>query len=110
MKPLALLQTIQVGTPHRYGLSTAEAGRERFWETSFFREPSPERRWLSTTHLVGNAQADTKNHGTPNQALLLYAATHYPAWRRELNRPEIGPGGFGENFTVEGPTPFAGCA
>jgi MOSC domain-containing protein YiiM len=102
MKPIALLETIQVGTPHRYALHVAEGGRERSWETSFFRQPSPERRWLATTHLVGNGQADLKHHGTPNQAVLLYAAMHYPVWRQELGRPEIGPGGFGENFTVDG--------
>jgi hypothetical protein len=102
MKLIAMLETIQVGTPHHYALPVAEGERERSWQTSFFRQPSPERRWLSTTHLVGNAQADTTNHGTPNQAVLLYAAIHYPAWRQELDRLEIGPGGFGENFTVDG--------
>jgi MOSC domain-containing protein YiiM len=102
MKPMAILQTIQVGTPQRYAFPQVEGKRERFWKTSFFRQPSPERRWLATTHLVGNAQADTKNHGTPNQAVLVYAAAHYPCWQAELGRPEIGPGGFGENFTVDG--------
>ena len=102
MTPLAMLQTIQVGTPHRYALPDPERGREQTWETSFFRVPSPERRWLATTHLVGNIQADRKNHGTPNQAVLLYAAMHYPFWRRELGCPDIGAGGFGENFTVAG--------
>jgi len=109
MKPIATLESVQVGTPHRYALPEAEAGRERSWETSFFRQPSPERRWLATTHLLGNAQANTKNHGTPNQALLLYAAMHYPAWRQELGRPEIGPGGFGENFTVHGLDETTAC-
>jgi MOSC domain-containing protein YiiM len=87
----------------------AEGGWERSWETSFFRQPSPERRWLSTTHLAGNMQADTTNHGTPNQALLLYAAMHYPAWRQELGRSEIGPGGFGEDFTVDGHDETTAC-
>ena len=102
MRRIALLQTIQIGTPHHYAIPDDDGGRERSWETSFVREPSPERRWLFRTHLAGNTQADTVNHGTPNQALLLYAGMHYPAWRQELNRPEIGPGGFGENFTVDG--------
>jgi MOSC domain-containing protein YiiM len=102
MKPITMLESIQVGTPRRYALPVAEGQRARSWQTSFFRQPSPERRWLTTTHLVGNAQADTKNHGTPNQAVLVYAVMHYPAWRQELGRPETGPGGFGENFTVDG--------
>ena len=87
MKPIAMLESIQVGTPQRYALPQAEGQRARFWKTSFFRQPSPERRWLAMTHLVGNAQADLEHHGTLNQALLLYAAMHYPAWRQELSRP-----------------------
>src|SRR5215213_11126937 len=109
MKPIATLQTIQVGMPHRYPLPAAEGGRERSWQTSFFREPSRERRWLATTHLAGNQQADRENHGTPNQAVLLYAAAHYPRWQAELGRPELGPGGFGENFTVDGLDETTAC-
>jgi MOSC domain-containing protein YiiM len=109
MNQIAVLQTIQVGTPQRYSLNGDRDTRQRSWKTSFFRQPNPERRWLHTTHLDGNAQADTKNHGAPNQAVLLYAAAHYPRWQEELGRPEIGPGGFGENFTVDGLTEETAC-
>jgi len=34
---------------------------------------------------------------------------HYPVWQRELNRPEIGPGGFGENFTADELTEQTAC-
>lgn len=94
------IQTIQVGTPHKY--ENNNSNRHTQWRTSFFRTPSPEPRWLYTTHLEGNIQADKKNHGSPGQAILMYAAAHYPCWLEELDLPEIGPGGFGENFTVEG--------
>ncbi|HEX5502430.1 MAG TPA: MOSC domain-containing protein [Thermomicrobiales bacterium] len=109
MTQIGVLQSMQVGTPHRYGTAGATDPLGRPWETSFFRAPSPEPRWLFATHLDGNAQADTKNHGRPDQAVLLYAAAHYPAWRAELDRPEIGPGGFGENFTVEGLSEGTAC-
>lgn len=99
----ATIVSVQVGVPTRL-----EDGRRR-WETSFVRRPSPERRRLFFTHLEGNVQADTKNHGQPGQAVLVYAAAHYPAWREELGRPEIGPGGFGENVTVEGLTEASVC-
>lgn len=102
MKQVGILQSIQVGTPHEYGTPGATNPMERPWKTSFFREPSPQPRWLYTTHLEGNAQADTKNHGRPDQAVLLYSAAHYPLWREELGLPELGPGGFAENFTIEG--------
>ncbi|HEU0003062.1 MAG TPA: MOSC domain-containing protein [Ktedonobacteraceae bacterium] len=99
---IGILQSVQVGTPKRYGPPDA-------WETSFFRTPSKQSRWLYTTHLEGNQQADTKNHGQLNQAVLLYAAAHYPLWQAELNQPEIGPGGFGENFTIQGLSEQTAC-
>ena len=107
MKQIAVLQTVQVGTPRHHGATID--GRRHSWQTSFVRTPSPARRRLFVTHLEGNAQADTKNHGTPDQAVLLYAAAHYPVWQMELGRPEIGPGGFGENFTIDGLTEAAAC-
>lgn len=100
---------MQVGTPTHYGRAGADDPMERRWQTSFFRAPTTQPRWLYTTHLEGNAQADTKNHGTLSQAVLLYGAAHYPLWQHELQRPEIGPGGFGENFTIDGLTEATVC-
>jgi MOSC domain-containing protein YiiM len=91
---------MQIGTPKRYGVAGAANPLQRPFETSFFRAPVSQPRWLFTTHLDGNEQADKKNHGQLDQAVLLYAAAHYPLWQKELALPEIGPGGFGENFTV----------
>ncbi len=110
MTPIATLQSVQVGTPRQYPWHDAANPAERSWQTSFVREPSPERRWLHTTHLDGNAQADTKNHGTLDKAVLLYDAAHYPKWRTELDWPEIGPGGFAENFTLNGLSETTACA
>ena len=106
---IGTLQSMQVGSPQRYGARGAAAVMDRAWETSFFRAPSDEPRWLHTTHLEGNEQADKKNHGRPDQAVLLYAAAHYGRWREELGRPEIGPGAFAENFTVEGLSEATAC-
>ncbi len=100
IKTIGTLQSIQVGTPHHYGTEGAVNILQRPYNTSFVRTPDTQARWLYTTHLEGNEQADKKHHGTPNQAVLLYAASHYPVWQAELGQQEIGPGGFGENFTV----------
>ncbi len=108
-KQIAVLQSMQVGVPHIYGQEGAREVMQRQWETSFFRQPDSQPRWLYTTHLAGNQQADTKNHGTPGQAVLLYAAEHYPSWQTELNRPDMGPGGFGENFTLDGLSEQTAC-
>lgn len=109
MKKIAVLQSMQVGTPRGYGQEGARDEMSRPWETSFFRTPDAQPRWLYTTHLDGNEQADTKNHGTPGQAVLLYAGEHYPTWRAELGRQEVGPGGFGENFTLDGLNEQTAC-
>ena len=109
MMKVGILRSVQVGTPHRYRADRRANGAEYQWETSFYRAPSSQPRWLYTTHLEGNAQADTKNHGRPEQAVLLYAAAHYPLWQAELGRPDLGPGGFAENFTVDGLTEDTAC-
>jgi MOSC domain-containing protein YiiM len=109
MRQIGTLKSMQVGTPNIYGTVGAENPLERHWETSFFRAPETRSRWLYTTHLEGNQQADTKNHGQLTQAVLLYALAHYPLWRAELDLPEIGPGGFGENFTLDGLSEANAC-
>lgn len=107
---IGVLASVQVGSPRRYGAKGAAEAMDRAWETSFFRAPSAEPRWLFTTHLAGNEQADKRNHGRPDQAVLLYAAAHYPRWREELDLPDFGPGAFAENFTVEGLSEETACA
>ena len=84
MTYVGVLQSVQVGTPHKYGMAGATDTMEHLWKTSFYRAPSIQPRWLYTTHLDGNVQADTRHHGRPEQAVLLYAAAHYPLWREEL--------------------------
>ncbi|HEY1348842.1 MAG TPA: MOSC domain-containing protein [Ktedonobacteraceae bacterium] len=106
---VGVIHSLQVGVPKRYASKDAANPLERVWCTSFFREPSLQARWLYTTHLEGNQQADTKHHGQLSQAVLLYAAAHYSRWSTELNRPEIGPGGFGENLTLTGLSEETSC-
>jgi len=106
---VGILHSVQVGSPHRYGTKGAAQVLDRAWDTSFFRAASPEPRWLHTTHLAGNEQADKKNHGRPDQAVLLYAAAHYPLWREETGRADPGPGGFAENFTIDGLSEETAC-
>jgi MOSC domain-containing protein YiiM len=109
MIQVGVLQTVQVGMPTWHGVKGAANPIDRPFETSFFRMPTTQPRWLFTTHLEGSEQADKKNHGQPGQAVLLYAAAHYPIWQEELQKPEIGPGGFGENFTVAGLSEVTAC-
>jgi len=68
--------------PELHETRITQDGTARSWRTSFFREPDPQARWLYTTYLEGNVQADKNNHGSPDQAVLLYAAANYPIWQQ----------------------------
>ncbi|GEL22889.1 hypothetical protein PSU4_18430 [Pseudonocardia sulfidoxydans NBRC 16205] len=55
---------------------------------------------VGTLGFLGDEQADRKNHGGPDKAVLLYPGEHYRAWEHlpdDVERPA-----FGENITVEG--------
>jgi MOSC domain-containing protein YiiM len=54
------------------------------------------------SNLEGDGQADRRYHGGPDMAVLAYCAGHYPAWRSELDWPDLPLGGFGENLSIEG--------
>jgi len=56
----------------------------------------------------GDGQADLVNHGSPDQAALIFAAEHYPGWEKKLGR-KLSPGAFSENLTVEDATESAIC-
>jgi MOSC domain-containing protein YiiM len=64
---------------------------------------------LGALGLQGDQVANTRVHGGPDQALLMYAATHYPLWRAEWGRDAIAFGAFGENLTVSGLTEETAC-
>jgi len=59
--------------------------------------------------LSGDQQYDRNGHGGPERALLMYSADHYPRWRGEWGRKDVGAGGFGENLTVSGVSEDTTC-
>ncbi|WP_027417380.1 MOSC domain-containing protein [Aneurinibacillus terranovensis] len=71
--------------------------------TAIFKQPVSGKVALDRMNLVGDAQGDLKNHGGPDKAVCIYAASHYPYWEKVLNRP-LSYGSFGENLTVSGLT------
>ena len=64
---------------------------------------------LTRLGLEGDQVEDTRVHGGPDQAVLAYAAAHYPRWRAEWGRDDVVNGGFGENLTVEGADELTVC-
>ncbi|HEV2147127.1 MAG TPA: MOSC domain-containing protein [Longimicrobiaceae bacterium] len=101
--------SVQVGLPRAYGAEDAPDPMDRAWTTGFFKEPAAGPVRVGTANLEGDGQADRKNHGGPEKAVLGYAAAHYPAWREELGIAEMPFGAFGENLTLAGMTEETVC-
>ena len=96
------LVSVQVGKPEQRGSEGATDRLERPWRTGYGKRPVAGPVFCSALNLAGDGQADKRWHGGPEMAILAYSADHYPLWRAELAWPEIGPGAFAENLTVEG--------
>lgn len=104
MKPdvSATVVSLQVGQPRTVGSSEGTNPLDQVWTTGFFKEPRSELVWLGRTNLEGDGQADLENHGGPEKAVNVYPAEHYPYWAHAIGLANLQPGGFGENFTIEG--------
>ena len=103
------LESVQIGQPRTFGSDGAEDPWERPWTSAIRKEPVDGPVWAGREGLAGDHQADRKGHGGPERALLMYSSEHYPRWRAEWNRTDVGPGGFGENLTVSGVTEDTAC-
>jgi MOSC domain-containing protein YiiM len=95
------LVSIQVGTPRTVGTAGAENRMERAFTSAIWKSPVTGPVHLGTLGLAGDAVANPRVHGGPDQAVLMYAAAHYPRWEQELGR-RLEPGAFGENLLVDG--------
>lgn len=93
------LLAIHVGRPQARG---ADSISEKPWTSGIHKQTVAGRVWLRALNLDGDGQADLKNHGGPDRAALAYSADHYPVWHKDLHRPDLPYGAFGENFTISG--------
>jgi MOSC domain-containing protein YiiM len=107
----ASIESLQVGMPRQHGVEGATDPRQHPWFSGFFKDPveNGKRLWLSSTGLEGDGVADTKNHGGPEKAVMVYASSHYAAWADRLDIPTLPPAAFGENLTVRGLTEETVC-
>ncbi|HEV8598829.1 MAG TPA: MOSC domain-containing protein [Gemmatimonadales bacterium] len=103
------LESLQVGQTRTYGTPGASNPLERPWTSAIRKEPVAGQVWAGREGLSGDQQYDRVGHGGPDRALLMYSADHYPRWRQEWSRRDVGPGGFGENLTVSGLNEDTAC-
>ena len=53
-------------------------------------------------NIDGDGQGDLAGHGGEQRAVMVYQTEAYDHWKRYFARDDLGPGHFGENFTVDG--------
>jgi MOSC domain-containing protein YiiM len=102
--PPAVLSSIQIAKPGRYGSDDATDPHDCTWRTGFFKTSLAGPVFVGTTNIEGDGQADLENHGGVDKAVLAYSADHYPKWRRDLGMAAMPHGAFGENLTISGLT------
>ncbi|HEX6989313.1 MAG TPA: MOSC domain-containing protein [Bacillota bacterium] len=90
--------SIQVGRPRDH----PDNGAGRPWRSAIVKRRVEGPVWLGRVNLAGDAQADLKNHGGPDKAVLAYAHASYAYWAEAHGLAGLEPGAFGENFTVAG--------
>jgi MOSC domain-containing protein YiiM len=98
---MPILAAVSVGVPQILTSSVRDShGPE--WVSAIHKQPVEGRVWVGAINLAGDAQADLKNHGGPDQSVLGYSAEHYVYWKSALPQIDWQYGGFGENFTING--------
>ncbi|MGB3279108.1 MAG: MOSC domain-containing protein [Pseudorhodobacter sp.] len=73
------------------------------------KKPVADRAEISELGLTVDAQADLSVHGGLDKALHHYPSEHYENWCAELDRRDLCPGSFGENFSTFGLTEKTAC-
>ncbi|MCB0116214.1 MAG: MOSC domain-containing protein [Caldilineaceae bacterium] len=89
------IHSIYTGQPQTY---TSERGT---WQSSIFRAPVEGPIELGERGLAGDQVSDTKNHGSPSQAVCCHPLEHYVFWNRSYGM-SLQAGNVGENWTLAG--------
>ncbi|MEO1527425.1 MAG: MOSC domain-containing protein [Planctomycetota bacterium] len=99
---MAVILSIQIGKIVTEGDPSIRDLTGREWTSAFRKTPVTESVNVTRLGIEGDQVADTENHGGPDKAILCYAASHYALWEQEHPQLDFGPGGFGENLTIDG--------
>ena len=76
--------------------------RGRTVHTGIYKNPVTEPVMVRRLNIDGDGQGDLGGHGGEQRAVMVYQTESYDHWRRHLDRDDLVPGMFGENFTITG--------
>lgn len=101
--------SVQIGRATTYTYDGGGDGKPSSWQTAFYKEPVTGSVAVGSLGVAGDEQADRKNHGGLDKAVLAYSADHYEFWRSQPEFAAMQPGAFGENLTIAGLTEATVC-
>jgi ferredoxin-NADP reductase/MOSC domain-containing protein YiiM len=93
---MAKLTAVNVGMPRNV------VWNGRTVHTGVWKQPVSGPCMVRRLNVDGDGQGDLAGHGGEQRAVLVYQVESYRYWAAELQRDDLVPGHFGENFTVEG--------
>src|ERR1700761_7422304 len=76
--------------------------RDRTVRTGVWKTPVEGPVMVRRLNIDGDGQGDLAGHGGEQRAVMVYQTESYAYWRDFLDRDDLVPGNFGENFTVTG--------
>ena len=96
-----VVQSIQIGMPRQLDTPGSEDPNQRPWFSGFMKTKVSGSVEVTLTGIQGDGQADLKNHGGPDKAILCYNASHFSFWAKIFPHADVSGGMFGENLTID---------
>ena len=96
------IASIQVGKVVSGGDEDTRDVTKRWWSSAFDKRAVDGPVSVGPLGITGDEVADHKHHGGVDKAMLCYSLGSYQMWHDEHPELGMGPGGLGENLTIEG--------
>lgn len=101
MKPF--IKSIQIGKVKTLGDKHSKKFLEKYWETGSFKEEISDKITVNAFGILGDAVADTINHGGLDKAVFANSYENYPKWKDYLQMEDnLSFGALAENLTISG--------
>jgi ferredoxin-NADP reductase/MOSC domain-containing protein YiiM len=84
------------------GMPADVTWRGKTVHTGIYKTPVTEPVMVRRLNIDGDGQGDLGGHGGEQRAVMVYQTESYEYWSRVLERDDLQPGNFGENFTISG--------
>ncbi len=99
----ARIVSVRAGRVRMHPLPEWDRGERSTWRSAYGKDEVAGPVFVGALGLDGDEQAHLDVHGGPQMAVLAYAQAHYAHWREVPGLERMGPGGFAENLTLDGP-------